>query len=75
MLIMNKILNNKKMEQEKLLLTERELEIMISVKGVEYLFEIDISNIIEATQMMPIDIINNIEGLKIAVKDFKQDDK
>jgi len=70
---MNKILNNKKMEQEKLLLTERELEIMISVKGVEYLFEIDISNIIEATQMMPIDIINNIEGLKIAVKDFKDD--
>jgi len=73
MLIMNKILNNKKMEQEKLLLTERELEIMISIKGVEYLFEIDISNIIEATQMMPIDIINNIEGLKIAVKDFKDD--
>ena len=70
---MNKILNNKKMEQEKLLLTERELEIMISIKGVEYLFEIDISNIIEATQMMPIDIINNIEGLKIAVKDFKDD--
>ena len=61
------------MEQEKLLLTERELEIMISVKGVEYLFEIDISNIIEATQMMPIEIINNIEGLKIAVKDFKDD--
>jgi len=73
MLIMKKIINNKKMEQEKLLLTERELEIMISVKGVEYLFEIDISNIIEATQMMPIEIINNIEGLKIAVKDFKDD--
>ena len=63
------------MKQEKLLLEERELEIMISVNGVEYLFEIDISNIIKDTQMMPIEIINNIKGLKIAVKDFKQDDK
>jgi len=63
------------MKQEKLLLEERELEIMISIKGVEYLYEIDISNIIEDTKMMPIDIINNIEGLSISVKDFKQDDK
>jgi len=61
------------MKQEKLLLEERELEIMISIKGVEYLYEIDISNIIEDTKMMPIDIINNIEGLSIAVKDFKDD--
>ena len=63
------------MEQEKLLLTERELEIMISVKGVEYVYEVDISNIIKDSKMMPIEIINNIEGLKIAVKDFKNDDK
>ena len=63
------------MKQEQLLLTERELEVLISIKGVEYLYEIDISNIIEDTKMMPIDIINNIEGLSISVKDFKQDDK
>jgi len=63
------------MKKEQLLLTERELEVLISIKGVEYLYEIDISNIIEDTKMMPIDIINNIEGLSISVKDFKQDDK
>jgi len=56
-----------------LLLEERELELIMKVGGKTYTFDFDIKNIIDDHDMMPITIIENIEQLQIAVKDFNDD--